>query len=111
LGGWLSQTPYRAETDWVFASSEGGLRDGDKLRKKVLQPAAERSGIGKIGWHSLRHSFATALDSAGARMKVAQELMRHANITTTMDIYTGAMERDKREAVGRVAKSFLNTVH
>jgi integrase len=43
-------------------------------------------------------------------MKVAQELMRHANIATTMDVYTGVLERDKREAVGRVARSFLGTV-
>jgi len=43
-------------------------------------------------------------------MKVAQELMRHANIITTMDIYTEVMERDKCEAVGRVAKSFLSAV-
>jgi integrase len=110
LGNWLSVAPYRTATDWVFTSRNGGLLDGDKLRKEVLQPAAERSGIGKIGWHSLRHSFATALDSAGARLKVAQELMRHANIATTMDVYTGVLERDKREAVGRVARSFLGTV-
>ena len=49
------------------------------------------------------------LDPAGARLKVAQELMRHANIAPTMDIYTGVLERDKREAVGRVARSFWAT--
>lgn len=110
LGSWLSQAQYRAATDWVFASDKGGLRDADKLRANVLQPAAEKAEIGKIGWHTLRHSFATALDSLGARMKVSQELMRHAHIATTMDIYTGAMEKDKRKAAGRVAKSFLGAV-
>lgn len=109
LTKWRSQAQYRAETDWVFASDKGTLRDGGKLREKVLQPAAKRAELGKIGWHSLRHSFATALDTAGARMKVAQELMRHANISTTMDVYTGAMERDKREAASQVARSFLGT--
>ena len=103
----LSQAHYRGKTDWVFASNKGGLRDGDKLREKFLQPAADRAGIGKIGWHSLRHTFATALDTAGARMKVAQELMRHANIATTMDVYTGAIEKDKRAASAQVARSFL----
>ncbi|MBZ5536874.1 MAG: site-specific integrase [Acidobacteriia bacterium] len=110
LESWLSQAHYRTTTDWVFASDKGGLRDADKLRSKVLQPAAVKAKLGKIGWHTLRHSFATALDGAGARMKVAQELMRHANIATTMDVYTGVMERDKREAAGQVAKTFLGTV-
>ena len=40
-------------------------------------------------------------------MKVAQELLRHADIQTTMNIYTGAMEKDKREAVGLVAQRML----
>ena len=62
-----------------------------------------------MGWHTLRHSFATALDAAGARAKVAQELMRHANYTTTMDIYTGALERDKRETASRVARVVFST--
>ena len=110
LRNWLAQASYRSETDWVFASDKGGLRDADKLRENVLQSAADRAGLGKIGWHTLRHSFATALDTAGARMKVAQELMRHANITTTMDVYTGAMERDKREIAGRVARAALSSV-
>jgi integrase len=107
LAKWLSVAVYRAETEFVFPSARGGPRDADKLRENVLQPAADRAGLGKIGWHSLRHSYATALDVAGARMKVAQELMRHANISTTMDVYTGVIERDKRETAGRVAAAVL----
>ena len=110
LGNWLARTSYRAEADFVFPSARGGPRDADKLRESVLQPAAERAGLGKIGWHSLRHSFATALDVAGARMKVAQELMRHSSITTTMDVYTGAVDRDKRETAGRVATAVLGNI-
>ncbi len=39
-----------------------------------------------MGWRTLRHSYVTALDAAGARMKVAQELMWHANFAATMDV-------------------------
>ena len=45
----------------------------------------------------------------GARMK-AQELMRHSSITTTMDVYTGTVERDKRETAGRVAAAVLGKI-
>ena len=110
LGNWFAQAHYRSESDFVFASARGGTRDADKLRENVLQPAADRAELGRIGWHSLRHSFATALDVAGARMKVAQELMRHSSITTTMDIYTGTAERDKRETAGRVATAVLGKI-
>lgn len=104
---WFGEAFYRSGSDYVLASKRGGPVDADKLRSEILQPAALRAGIGKIGWHTLRHSFATALDVAGARAKVAQELMRHANYSTTMDIYTGALERDKRETASRVAQALL----
>jgi integrase len=110
LTSWLSEAKYRSETDFVFASVTGRPQDADKLREKTLQPAADRAGLGKIGWHRLRHSYATVLDSTGARMKVAQELMRHASITTTMDTYTGVVERDKRETAGRVATAVLGKI-
>ena len=57
LGNWLTQAKYRSETDFIFPSARGGPRDAYKLREKVLQPAADRAGLGKVGWHSLRHSF------------------------------------------------------
>jgi site-specific recombinase XerC len=56
------------------------------------------------------HTYATVLEQAGARMKVAQELLRHADIQTTMNVYTGAMERDKTEAANRVAHAVLGKV-
>jgi site-specific recombinase XerD len=62
--------------------------------------------LGKLGWHSFRHSFATALGVVGARMKIAQELMRHSSITNTMNTCTGTVERDRRETVGRWRRRF-----
>jgi len=106
LANWLAQASYRTQADFVFPSARGGPRDADKLRENVLQAAADRAGLGKIGWHSLRHSYATALDRAEARMKVAQELMRHSSITTTMDVYTGTLEREKRETPGGLPRRF-----
>lgn len=110
LTEWYSQAAYRADGDYVFASDSGGPMWVDVLRSDVLMPAAEKAGIGKIGWHTLRHTYATVLEQMGARMKVAQELLRHADIQTTMNVYTGAMEKDKREAANRVAHAVLGQV-
>jgi hypothetical protein len=47
------------------------------------------------------------LDETGAPLKVQQELMRHADIRTTMNIYGKAMETSKREAHGKVVRLVL----
>jgi site-specific recombinase XerD len=63
--------------------------------KKVIRPALVRAKItGKvIGWHCFRHSLATNLRAAGADLKTAQELLRHANSRITLDVYTSISER------------------
>ena len=65
---------------------------------------------GAIGWHTFRHTYRSWLDETGAPMKVQQELMRHASIQTTMNIYGQAMSSSKREANGKVVEMVLKPV-
>jgi integrase len=63
--------------------------------------------IGRIGWHTFRHTFRTRLDETRAPMKVQQELMRHADIRTTMNVYGKAMDESKRAAHRKVVQLVL----
>ncbi|MFI7612902.1 site-specific tyrosine recombinase XerD [Nonomuraea terrae] len=73
-------------TSAVFLNARGGrlTRQG---AWEVLQAAAERAGLHGISPHVLRHSFATHLLDGGADVRVVQELLGHASVTTTQ-VYT-----------------------
>ncbi len=71
----------------VFLNSRGsGL--SRQSAWNALKTAARRAGIGgSVSPHVLRHSFATHLVEGGADVRVVQELLGHASVTTTQ-VYT-----------------------
>lgn len=74
-------------TPMLFLNSRGGSLSRQSAWV-VLRTAAERAGLATgISPHTLRHSFATHLMEGGADVRVVQELLGHASVTTTQ-IYT-----------------------
>jgi integrase/recombinase XerD len=78
-------TPDRAGA--LFLNARGG-RLSRQSAWTVLVKAADRAGVTRdVSPHTLRHSFATHLLEGGADVRVVQELLGHASVTTTQ-IYT-----------------------
>lgn len=71
----------------LFLNARGG-RLSRQSAWNVLRQAAERAGVtADVSPHTLRHSFATHLLDGGADVRVVQELLGHASVTTTQ-LYT-----------------------
>jgi hypothetical protein len=109
---WRAQSPYATDLDFLFPSVHfkgDKPLSPDSILEKSIRPALAKIGVvGKrIGWHSFRHSLATNLRSLGIDIKVAQELMRHSSCRTTLDVYTRAVDEQKREASLRVVEFML----
>ena len=106
---WRARSVYATELDFLFPSARfkgNKPLSPDSILEKSIRPALTRIGVVRrhIGWHSFRHSLATNLRSLGVDIKVAQELMRHSNCRTTLDIYTRAVSQQKREASLKVVE-------
>jgi site-specific recombinase XerD len=79
--------------------------------KRYIKPVARKAGINKnIGWHTFRHSFGTLLKGNGEDVKTVQELFRHANSRITLDVYTQAVNSNKRAAQQQVVKMMVSDV-
>lgn len=73
--------------------------------KRVLIHDTRKQVAGRfisIGWHTMRHTHRALLDATGAPVGVQQKLMRHAQVSTTMNTYGNAYMESKREANSNV---------
>lgn len=84
-----------AGTPAVFLNTRGS-RLSRQSAWAILKDAAERAGVDNVSPHTLRHSFATHLLTGGADVRVVQELLGHASVTTTQ-IYTMVTQDTLRE--------------
>jgi site-specific recombinase XerD len=73
--------------------------------KRHIRPVAKGNGCGKnIGWHAFRHSFGTWRKANGEDVETVQELLRRANSSISLDVYTQAVNSNKRAAQSKVVK-------
>ena len=111
LLNWRRETPYRKEEDLVFPSFKlKGTKPprANMLLSDHLRPAAMKVGVvappRAFGFHTFRRTLASVLVANNYDPKLVQELLRHSNIKTTLDVYAQAITPAKLEAQG----AFLN---
>ena len=112
LERWRRETPYAAPEDWVFASPRMKGRKpyrSNTLVANHLKGAAEMAGVkGAVGWHTFRRSISTWMIDNDENVKVTQELMRHAQSKTTLDLYAKAVTLSKRRAHEKIVDGLLD---
>jgi integrase len=109
LKHWKQATQFSEHEDWVFASPVqlGRLPLSYTFIWGTLSNAAKKVGIGHISSHTFRHTHRSWLDAIGTPVGVQQQLMRHASVTTTMNVYGNAFTADMREAHSKVVRMAL----
>ncbi len=107
LEAWRRQTPYRSPGDWVFASSQTRGRRPlwpGNLMRSYIRPAAEKAGLGRLGWHTFRHSYSSWGKESGLAAPELKQLLRHETSKTTMELYGDTELEAKRRDSERILR-------
>ncbi len=98
----------------MFTTELGTPVSESKFLRRHFYPVVERAGIptrrqadGTQGLrlHDLRHGCGTLLVSLGVKPKLVQTILRHARLSTTMDLHVHAYDEDMRAAVGTLDRA------
>ena len=84
---------------YILQSPQGKPLNLDALAKNVIRPAFQGANLPWYGWHAFRRGLATNLNRLAVPDKVIQQILRHANVTTTMNIYVKMVSQDATVAM------------
>ena len=105
-----SPNPFASAASRYVPSQRTGMPAHPwSAQRRWLLPAGEKVGAIRLGWHAFRHTYSTLLNEHGTDVKVQRELLRHADIRTTMNIYTKAVPERLRKANSKLVRLLLPT--
>ena len=106
-----AETQMAAGTLWqdhglIFASEIGTPMDPDNFSHSFAR-LCERAGLGHWHPHELRHSGASLMLAQGTPLHVVSEVLGHASIAITKDVYGHLLEGDKRAAAESMSRALF----
>lgn len=93
-------------TGYVFTTEDGQPCD-PRNALRALKATASKVGLDGVGLHTLRHTAATAMLVQGVPLKVVSEILGHASIAITADIYGHVSPDVSRDALATLSASLL----
>ena len=88
----------------IFATATGAPLDPENF-SRAFAKLCNRAGLGRWHPHELRHSGASLMLAQGTPLHVVSEILGHASITITKDVYGHLVEGDRRAVAASMSQA------
>ena len=95
----------------MFSTSAGTPILPNNVVRRFIFPACKRLGLPLSTWLTFRRTYSSWSHDRGVPGKVVAQLMGHANVDTTLNVYTQVLDGSLREAVDKVGGELITIVH
>jgi integrase len=94
------------DTGLVFTNERGGAVEPRNLLSRSFAPLLSEAGIPHVRFHDLRHTAATLMAAQGVHTKVVSEMLGHASVGITLDLYSHVTPSMAQHAVTAMESLF-----
>jgi len=95
----------------VFSTNVGTPILPNNVLRRFIFPACTRLGLPRATWLTFRRTYSSWSHDRGVPGKVIAQLMGHANVDTTLNVYTQVLDGSLRQAVEKVGRELFTIVH
>ena len=81
------------------------------MNRELIENILKINNLKHINFHSLRHTFATNCISLGVDYKTVSELLGHANVNMTLNLYVHPRMSQKKKCIDLVSKVFQEKIN
>ncbi|HET9387210.1 MAG TPA: site-specific integrase [Gemmatimonadales bacterium] len=119
----LSEAAVKLMVDWrahvkrtepeslVFSTWSGKPISPNNVVRRWIVPACEALGLKRVTWLTLRRTYSSWAHEKGVPAKVIAQLMGHAKVDTTLNVYTQVVDGSLRRAADAVGSELFTIVH
>ena len=111
LRAWRQRTKRTEPTDLVFSTVSGKSISPNNVLRRWVFPACAEVGLPNASWLTFRRTYASWAHEKGVPGKVLAELMGHAKVDTSLNVYTQVIDGAKRAAAQQVGGELFTIVH
>jgi integrase len=95
----------------VFDTRLGTSISPNNVLRRSIFPACKRLGLPHATWLTFRRTYSSWSHDKGVPGKVIAQLMGHANVDTTLNVYTQVLDGSARDAIEKIAGELFTIVH
>jgi integrase len=111
VGNWKSLVTNDDPEALAFGTRGGTPLSPNNVLRRSIFPACDRLGLPRATWLTFRRTYSSWSHDKGVPGKVIAQLMGHANIDTTLNVYTQVLDGSVRDAVEKVGGELFAIVH
>ena len=111
IGVWRLHAKSTEPKALMFSTRKGTPLEPNHVLRRQIFPACDALGLRRATWLTFRRTYSSWSHEQGVPAKVVAQLMGHANVDTTLNVYTQVLDGSLREAVEKIGAELFTIVH